>query len=1453
MCGNGKSEFNVLLVVARDLTHNPSLYSDVDASVATNALLQIQKGLREANGEIQLNVEIVRPGTLAAFREHLQRAGNGYFHLVHFDMHGKVGTRKGTVSKFAFLFSDPTSQKTRPVPGHTVASILGKHNVPFAVLNSCESARASAADDANLAAQFLKHGFRGTIGMPFKIANSAAAIFLEHFYRALLLGRVSFPVAAAAGRKALRLRPIRPTRYGLQLPLRDHFVAVAYGRHGILDYPTLAGPVFHTTQHLSLVPLFPPKDSPIGREFDILRLERLLLQNRIVYLSGVYGVGKTAFLDYAALMWKSTHFVEAVVSVDFGMQEGLSAHGFSMSILQQLCSQVKSVSAVSAHSDDLNTINETIESILSKINAVVVVEGLETAPIYPIPLRLGANWTAEIAPCLRILVRIDKDTSGTGRCHVIFAHRRLNPHPELEELVGHRFRPFQYNLSGLDMPDAMDLSYRILQASGEDTQQWKEEDREWLVGIIELLKSVPSALYAVLPLQQQLGIPWRSFYSRLHQGLFASKLDLQQVPLVDSNLAKEIHHLSRFIPQSHIFLLCLFSNYWHEAPGLAFLHTIFNDTADQSLKRNLQANGGSSLWHSFLPAFVLDRGYLRLSGNGATLDVHPLFTVIARAFLSDFVTLSNRVALRTVICASLEALWSRLDDAQSDRRLCSANALTAVEFCFKEVPAERWPLGLLYNCARQDLTHLSRTIATLFQERRVQLLGLIPYKLPLLDGKASYARLFCLSLSALASTGQNMNRRVGEQVLELSKKGHHLLSLLTPDDGASDITLYRGHLLVATIMSSLHLGNHAKCYDGWQELKAMRAELDLPLLPNVEDYFRPSDIDVRDFSALNKIIKQLRERGPVLSDVDDADLPRYRLAGAIKFLEATEAHNAMFSRPAPRLCEQEDELECRLDQLLSDEDATVNFNRRPDLIDIEDLLSRLVNVDLRDLPAIPLSEIEARKGNLDALEEAYEEGDWKFTCDQHLVMAEDAIQSQQFEEAERHLDSMELLFAKASAPESLLESLDKCRKRVQRASIAYLLQLASFPPRYFEIDGNVVLPRGPIENEHQKTGGKDNAATTDVKWPSKAQMAEFSAMPRKWWDWWQRYQSQDPCWVADIYANESIYEREATLLDEIFFACEAKDYEEALVTLNRLEALCGDTVFGAQIVDISPLLSVRDCFEVIIEQSRLLRLLSNAIAHDIELSRTLIDQLDCTRPKFCTWATDSMIEGFRFSVEKSELLGYQYQLRREHALTEDPEALHRLREMYEEFTRLVTSGRFRYVAERDILGVRAQALEWLVGRSEATKLWADALAYIDEYLQLSQPLAADYPRMHDKWLNIKATCEWNLLRQSLAEAEDNHDFEECLFILDDMEDQVIQQKATPGMVRSSTIVLGQKQLAFWRDAYGKHCLSCARWIQNKPPESPRPKSTPFGFLSASYTSPPCTSGSALGNDAVCSS
>jgi hypothetical protein len=82
--------FNVLLVVARNLDpDNP----EVDPILGLARLSTLFREMKQASG-CRFSLEVVRPGTYAAFRKHLQlsteRHGQGYFHLVHFDMHGAV-------------------------------------------------------------------------------------------------------------------------------------------------------------------------------------------------------------------------------------------------------------------------------------------------------------------------------------------------------------------------------------------------------------------------------------------------------------------------------------------------------------------------------------------------------------------------------------------------------------------------------------------------------------------------------------------------------------------------------------------------------------------------------------------------------------------------------------------------------------------------------------------------------------------------------------------------------------------------------------------------------------------------------------------------------------------------------------------------------------------------------------------------------------------------------------------------------------------------------------------------------------------------------------------------------------------------------------------------------------------------------------------------------------------
>lgn len=131
-----------------------------------------------------MNIEIVRPGTIKAFKDHFAtsecRHGPGYFHVVHFDLHCKVTARPGALEKkkYAFLyFSHPTEERTKPERVQKVASILQRYQVPFVVLNSCESAIAALGDDANIAKVFCRGGIRNVVAMSFKVSSSASPYF----------------------------------------------------------------------------------------------------------------------------------------------------------------------------------------------------------------------------------------------------------------------------------------------------------------------------------------------------------------------------------------------------------------------------------------------------------------------------------------------------------------------------------------------------------------------------------------------------------------------------------------------------------------------------------------------------------------------------------------------------------------------------------------------------------------------------------------------------------------------------------------------------------------------------------------------------------------------------------------------------------------------------------------------------------------------------------------------------------------------------------------------------------------------------------------------------------------------------------------------------------------------------------------------------------------------------
>jgi hypothetical protein len=148
---------NILVVTAR-----PDGPRDIGYRTISRPLLE---GLRRADRPVR--VELVRPGTWEAFRERLRDTtrdhGSGFFHVVHFDLHGAMATRgdiergwaaqryvfddldnindtawAGRDGPFAgeraFLFFETVATgKARPVSAGEVAELLAAHRVPVVV------------------------------------------------------------------------------------------------------------------------------------------------------------------------------------------------------------------------------------------------------------------------------------------------------------------------------------------------------------------------------------------------------------------------------------------------------------------------------------------------------------------------------------------------------------------------------------------------------------------------------------------------------------------------------------------------------------------------------------------------------------------------------------------------------------------------------------------------------------------------------------------------------------------------------------------------------------------------------------------------------------------------------------------------------------------------------------------------------------------------------------------------------------------------------------------------------------------------------------------------------------------------------------------------------------------------------------------------------------------------
>jgi len=329
---------NVLLVTAR-----PGGARDVAYRTITRPLLEMKPG-------VPVRFDLVRPGTYQALVRHLeetrQRHGTGYYHLIHFDAHGAVldyerltrsadsghllfQARYGRadlpayegMKGFIFLESGPDNRPD-PVEAKELADLLLNHQIPLIVLNACQSGKQIGAEDSSLAARLLQAGANQVLAMAYSVTVSAAENLMAEIYRHLFEGQDAAR-ALSRGRAELWSRKGRRAYFDQTIDLEDWLLPVLYEDRPLAltlrEFTAEERQQWYERKGDSHSP--PPLEYGfVGRDLDVLEIERRILAHNLLLVRGMGGAGKTSLLHHLGQWWQATGLVEQVFYFGYDTQ-----------------------------------------------------------------------------------------------------------------------------------------------------------------------------------------------------------------------------------------------------------------------------------------------------------------------------------------------------------------------------------------------------------------------------------------------------------------------------------------------------------------------------------------------------------------------------------------------------------------------------------------------------------------------------------------------------------------------------------------------------------------------------------------------------------------------------------------------------------------------------------------------------------------------------------------------------------------------------------------------------------------------------------------------------------------------------------------------------------------------------------------------------------------------------
>ncbi|NJN13732.1 MAG: CHAT domain-containing protein, partial [Richelia sp. RM1_1_1] len=613
-----QDKLNILLVIARP-------YGERDIALKT-----IARPLLDSLAEIRqkVNIKVLRPPSFEEFERELS-ANKGFYHIVHFDGHGDFDPNSqgfqhslGGLGQGVLVFEN-FDGSPQIVTAAQIAQNLADCGVPIFVLNACKSAQEGEDKFSSVATRLVSLGAKGVVAMAYSVYAVAAKHFIGRLYGELVKG-ANLSQAVAAGRKAVLNQPQRPSPKGDKI-LRDWIVPVLYEQESyapfipedstddILDLDEFLESEETVTQLVG----FPDEVAYgfIGRDYDILRLERAFRQNNIVLMKGMGGVGKTE-LSCGFARW-----LEETQGRDSKMFFVSFEHGATLiNVISQVGREIFKDKLDKFNSLPTEKQQAAVLKYLQKEPCLLIWDNFEPVNAFPTgnqPLLTGEERN-EIKAFLKQL--------RSGKTWVLITSRREEAWLDCGYTL--------LNLGGLIAGDVEELAAKILQTAGVDKGKLPKEYLE----LLKLLGGHPLSLRVVLPhLKTQTP---KQLIEALRQGLdtFAGEEEEGRDKSLTVSLDYSFSKLSEKA-RRHLPFLGLFS----ERVNVNFLFA-FSKSPDDQYGQAYQAVFGENLhkddWLGILneaaAASIVE--YL----GGTVYKIHPALPWFLRKRLNATASLHNQ-------------------------------------------------------------------------------------------------------------------------------------------------------------------------------------------------------------------------------------------------------------------------------------------------------------------------------------------------------------------------------------------------------------------------------------------------------------------------------------------------------------------------------------------------------------------------------------------------------------------------------------------------------------------------------------------------------------------------------------------------------------------------------------------------------------------------------------------